>query len=384
VDDRSPWGLVVVCALAAGGCGRTEAPIDGRAILLPYAAHLGDAVSVEQTTWFVVAFEYSSALLCRLDSLALRCAPIPATDDRGAHLVEPAPGATPLVAVPADAGVRYLDPFTWRQVRQLPDVSFEQHAVVLPDATLWIEESSNLLVVPPTEPPRRWFATPNHVGRVSLAPSGAIWVAYRGPEPAKRVVSSAPLGSTGLGPVREHPGVGRWALRACRVGTTVGLIDLYDGDLVMLDLETGDIQRHAGYGGYVQCRPGTVAAAPLHLQAGEPEPPAVWCSRDGCRTAEVQAPGMSGVGAFAVIDRGLLAVGSFENHLAAWRLGDPPHHLHVTETRFLELPATTPVPDGTLVVFRSGELLVLDQDGRPRPIAFRWSGPALLPSMGGT
>jgi hypothetical protein len=385
----STW-LIAMLAWASG-CESTR-PFDGAATLLGGDTILGDVVSVDGQTWFLISHEHRRptdfVTLCRLVSRTATCVPVPGSTG-GAHLLEPGPRATPLVALPVDGGTLYVEPFTWKTIRYLADVSFDQHGVVLGDGTLWIERNrvgreKDLLVVPRTGAPRRLLV--GRFSEVSLSPSAVVWSEWRGQDPGRQTayLMSAQITGGQLGPVREHSNVNpRLGLRgylSCHAGSTLGFIDI-DRYLVMLDLDTGAVARiHVGEGKYVHCRPGSVSATPFVVTSSESDPVAFWCNRSGCGSASTRLPVPVWQGAFDIVDGGAFAVVDTDGHgLVTWKLHASPRFLRISGHRGLDRPRTAPLPDGVLVLFASGELLVFDQDGRSQPIELTWLGLAPAP-----
>lgn len=334
-------------------------------------AALDDVVWAGDATWFVLGDDHRErpSTLCRLASRTLNCATIPGR----ARLVE---GAHPLVAISDGDATKYVEPFTWKLVHRVEHVHFDQHAIVTSDRTLWIEERGNLLVVTGTGHSSRWFQ--RDVSKVAISPAGALWIEYRGADPATQtaVLTSAVFEAGRLVRPREREGIEQWAIGRgadlCQVGNTVGVIELHRRDLVRFELDSDRVARvHVGENASIQCGIGAVAATPVKFTDGPS--PVAWCDRAGCREAFADLEERH-FGAFTVLDDRVFAVGSTSrDRLVAWKVGEQPQFYPVPANNTLSLASAAPLPDGgALVQFIYGESFVFERDGRPRPLELMW------------
>lgn len=380
----SQFARLLVVSIVA--CGTTH-PHDLEPVIFEDRAFVDDSLSAGDQTWFLVGPESRDErrprTICRLIAHDLLCAKVPASE-AGARLVEPGLGASPLLALAMGGDTLYVEPFTWKAIRRLEGVSVDQHAVVLRDGTMWIEQPHNLLVVPPGGDPRRWFSA--DVSTLYLSPLGVFWVDYRGRDPATQtpVVYSAVIDGDRLAKRRERSGVGMWMLGrggVCQAGTTVGLIELQTEDLVYFDLDTDGISRiHVGDRMYVHCGHGTVAAAPL-IWSSSFGPLVSWCDRTGCRAHATRLPIPYVSGAYTVIDHHVFAVGTtLEDMLVTWKIGEPPRLVALPRKHEYNFEQAISLPDGgAMAVSIHGPLFVFDRDGSIRRIKLRWSGSPFAP-----
>lgn len=281
---------------------------------LPGATTLTDVTNVDGQSWFLVTSRAgAAATICKLVEHDLACSTIP-NSAAGVALVEAGSGATPLLAIPSPRGTVYLEPFTWRTVRELEGVAYDEPAVILNNRTLWVAQALNVLIAPADRERHSAFVTKT-VG-VSLSPTGVLWTERRIPgEVASTVVMSAPLEPDRLGLPRTHP-LDPWRLAdlahrlLCRVGSMVA-VRLEDDRDAMFDLTTDQVVRVSNGG----------------------ENATSWCRPD------------------FVDDRVI----------------EP-------ERRGLGLPRAAEITNGKLFVYPTGEVVVLDRADRAKPIALRWPG----------
>jgi len=368
--------IAIAASLVFGGCRRTTQPL-ARPLQLIADAKIEDEVSVENQTWLVVAPKHGPRLLCRHADHAITCSVVPGSE-AGARLVEPSGRAAPLVALPTGSGSAYVEPFTWKRARSLDSIPFDRRGVVLDDGTLWLEDIDNLIVAAPHQPPRRWFA--ETIGKNSIASSGAVWVDYRGSDPATAapVVKSAPFRGASLGPAIEHPGLEPWGLVACRARTTVGFLQLHHRELAMLDLATGAVVRGpANEATDARCRAGEAAALPPEIDGHTLE--TTWCDHRGCSSRDLRPP-FEMRGHYTLVDRGILGTGTVENRLVTWECGAGVPAKMFDLIQSPSSSTSAPTSGGILVLFDTGELVELDRHGSRVPVTLHWIGP---PASGG-
>jgi hypothetical protein len=386
-------GIVLLLAVAASACGKPAKPApDGVSIeLTNRTSRLQDVISDDrQQSWFLLVPGFQSppapAIVCRMFTGALTCGIVPGTevqnDDRSSvRLLEPGPGASPVVMVRHAGGTRVIEPLTWRLVRSFDhDVTGFDQGLVWADGTILLRDSRDIAIARPHEGLHvaGWFGD-RSLADLHLSRWGVVWVEYGAAD--EKTLRAATFDDTGLAAERSLGKADPW-IQACRDGSTFGFVELHSKQLVMLDLTSGAVQRGSAGDGFwkAHCRPGSVAAiAPdLRNQAS------AICDARGCRTFYTR-PEIERLNyhQLALVDGALMLVSTKmeESRIMTWRLGEAPRMLKLAGDDVYQDAQLEPVASGAIAMYLDGFFLAFDHRGGLQPITLTWVGePAVKPT----